>query len=86
MQTKDGRRIMWLAHEGAPKNFTGVDVTDPQNPKMIVQTELPHSKMRSNSLEIVGDMMVVAYQIRGDFGMKPAGIDSGTSASPRSRS
>ena len=22
---KDGRRIMWLAHEGAPKNFTGVD-------------------------------------------------------------
>ena len=22
--TKDGRRIMWLAHEGAPKNFTGV--------------------------------------------------------------
>ena len=25
---KGGRRIMWLAHEGAPKNFTGVDVTD----------------------------------------------------------
>ncbi len=20
----DGRRIIWLAHEGAPKNFTGV--------------------------------------------------------------
>ena len=22
---KDGRRIMWLAHESAPKNFTGVE-------------------------------------------------------------
>ena len=26
--TKDGRRILWLAHESAPKNFTAVDVTD----------------------------------------------------------
>ena len=24
----DGRRILWLAHWGAPKNFTGVDVSD----------------------------------------------------------
>ena len=30
---KDGRRIMWLAHESAPKNFTGVDVSDPRNPE-----------------------------------------------------
>ena len=28
--TDDGRRIIWLAHEGAPMNFTGVDVTDPK--------------------------------------------------------
>ena len=27
---KDGRRILWLAHESAPKNYTAVDVTDPQ--------------------------------------------------------
>ena len=26
---KDGRRILWLAHESAPKNFTAVDVSDP---------------------------------------------------------
>ena len=32
---KGGRRIMWLAHEGAPKNFTGVDVTDIKNTKVI---------------------------------------------------
>ncbi|MEQ1772329.1 MAG: hypothetical protein ABL891_00985, partial [Burkholderiales bacterium] len=48
--TQDGRRILWLAHESAPKNFTGVDVTDPRNLKMVVQTELPHALVRSNSL------------------------------------
>jgi len=37
----DGRRILWLAHESAPKNFSGVDVTDPRSPKVVVQTELP---------------------------------------------
>ena len=64
-KTADGRRIMWLGHEGPPKNFTGVDVTDPAKPKMIVQTDLPHNKMRSNSLEVCGDMLIVAHQIRG---------------------
>ena len=75
-KTKDGRRIMWLGHEGPPKNFTGVDVTDPKNPKVIVQTELPHSKMRSNSLEVIGDLMIVSHQIRGaEPPYKPAGFD-----------
>ena len=40
---KDGRRIIWLAHESAPKNFTGVDVSDPRNPKVVVQTDLPQA-------------------------------------------
>ena len=30
---KDGRRIIWLAHESAPKNFTAVDVSDPRTAK-----------------------------------------------------
>ena len=38
---RDGRRILWLAHESAPKNFTAVDVSDPRKPKVVVQTELP---------------------------------------------
>ena len=71
---KDGRRILWLAHESAPKNFTAVDVTDPCAPRVIVQTELPHAKVRSNSLDIVGDTMVVAYQTK-TIGLKPAGFD-----------
>jgi hypothetical protein len=73
-QTRDGRRILWLAHESAPKNFTGVDVTDPRNPKVVVQTDLPHAKMRSNSLDVVGDVMAVAYQTSG-VNIQPAGFD-----------
>jgi len=33
--TSDGRRILWLAHESAPKNFSGVDVTDPKIPSSL---------------------------------------------------
>ena len=81
--TKDGRRIMWLAHEGPPKNFTGVDVTDPKNPKITVQTELPHMYVRSNSLDLAGDIMAVCYQTMGPSGLvsdpglggDPAGIE-----------
>jgi hypothetical protein len=71
---RDGRRILWLAHESAPKNFTGVDVTDPRAPRVVVQTELPHARLRSNSLDVVGDMMTVAYQTQ-TTGLTPAGFD-----------
>jgi hypothetical protein len=71
---KDGRRIMWLAHESAPKNFTGVDVSDPRNPKVVVQTDLPHATVRSNSLEVSGDIMAVAYQTQKK-GQQPAGFE-----------
>ncbi len=70
----DGRRILWLAHENAPKNFSAVDVTDPLNMKLIVQTDLPHAKIRSNSLEVSGDLMAVAYQV-SEPGLAPAGFD-----------
>jgi hypothetical protein len=71
---KDGRRIIWLAHESAPKNFTGVDVSDPRQPKVVVQTDLPQAYMRSNSLEVTGDIMAVAYQTQ-KVGQKPAGLE-----------
>ena len=60
--TSDGRRILYLAHESAPKDITSVDVTDVANPRLVVQTELPYSHLRSNSLAIVDDVMLVAYQ------------------------
>ncbi|MGB8183129.1 MAG: hypothetical protein WCF13_12240, partial [Stellaceae bacterium] len=70
----DGRRILWLAHESAPKNFTAVDVSDPRQLKLVVQTDLPHKQVRSNSLEVCGDILAVAYQT-ATHGMKPAGIE-----------
>src|SRR6476646_4989698 len=73
-RARDGRRILWLAHESAPKNFTGVDVTDPRNPKVVVQTELPQAHMRSNSLDVAGDIMAVAYQTK-QVGQQPAGLE-----------
>jgi hypothetical protein len=69
-----GRRILWLAHESAPKNFSGIDVTDPANPKLLVQTDLPHMKLRSNSLDVAGNILAVAYQASA-IGIKPAGVD-----------
>ncbi|MEQ8195730.1 MAG: hypothetical protein RIB59_14690 [Rhodospirillales bacterium] len=72
--TKDGRRIMWLAHEGPPKNFSGVDVTDPKNPKLVVQTDLPHMSVRSNSHDIAGDIMAVCYQTMGPGGLSDPGL------------
>ena len=82
---KDGRRILWLAHESAPKNFTGVDVTDPKNPKLVVQTELPHMKVRSNSLDVVGDILAVAYQTQ-TVGMNRLVLTCSTSAPRKTRS
>src|SRR6202008_2082479 len=70
----DGRRIIWLAHESAPKNFTAVDVSDPRQPKVVCQTDLPHANMRSNSLETIGNIMAVAYQT-SKKDLKPAGFE-----------
>src|ERR1700730_10533343 len=83
---KDGRRILWLAHESAPKNFTAVDVSDPRAPNVVVQTDLPQSFMRSNSLEVVGNIMAVAYQTQKP-GQQPAGFelfDISTPEAPKS--
>ncbi len=82
----DGRRILWLAHEAAPKNFTAVDVSDPRTPKLVIQTDLPQPYMRSNSLEIVGNTMAVAYQTK-QAGQQPAGMelfDISTPEAPKS--
>src|SRR5437879_12636441 len=58
----DGRRIIWLAHESAQKNFTAVDVSDPRRPKVVVQTDLPQAHMRSNWPATCGNTMVDDYQ------------------------
>src|SRR4030088_408009 len=71
---RGGRRIQWLAHASAPKNFKDRRDIDPRKPKVIVQTDLPQSHMRSNSLELTGDIMAVAYQTQ-KTGQQPAGFE-----------
>src|SRR5260221_12994345 len=57
---RDGRRILWLAHESPPKNFTAGDAPDPKNLRVLGQTELPHAKGRSNWPDVGGDTMAAA--------------------------
>ena len=73
-RTRDKRRVLWIAHESAPKNVTALDVTNPKKPSLVTQTNLVHERMRPNSLDMVGDLLVVAYQTR-EPGMKPAGFE-----------
>ena len=83
-QTADGRRIMWLAHESVI-DFTTVDVTDLKNPAVVTQQELPHPRMRSNSLSVVGDIMYVAHQTT-QAGLRDSGMviyDIGKPETPR---
>ena len=49
----DGRRIIWLAHESAPKNFTAVDVSDPRKPKVVVPDR---PAAQPHALELAGDL------------------------------
>lgn len=71
--TRDGRRIMYIAHEHAPMAFSIFDVTDPREPKLVWQLPLPHRNVRGNSLALRGDTLLMAYQVN-KAGLKPAGF------------
>ena len=71
--TADGRRIMYVAHESGPKDFTALDVTDPSEPIIVAQTEVPNDRVRSNSLDMVDDLLLVAYQGK-EVGDAPVGM------------
>jgi hypothetical protein len=51
-----------------------LDVTDPTAPRLLAQTMLPHGSVRSNSLAVSGELLVVAYQVDTP-GERPAGIE-----------
>lgn len=73
---RGGRRLLYVAHESAPVNFTIVDVSDPRSPRVAEQVELPHPEVRSNSLCVAGsgELMAVAYQVARP-GLQPAGVE-----------
>lgn len=71
--TGDDRRILYIAHENPPMAFSILDVTDPSRPEMLWQLPLPHGDVRANSLALLGDTLLVAYQAKRP-GEKPAGF------------
>jgi hypothetical protein len=73
-QRSDGRRLLFLAHEGQRTCFTVVDVTRPSDPAVIAQLPSPAPGVtRCNSLGLTGNTLVVANQTL-EKGQKPAGV------------
>src|SRR5580693_6674628 len=73
-QFPDGRRVLYLAHEGQKTCLSVVDVTHPEKPLMI--TELPSPTpgiTRCNSLGLSGNVLAVANQTLKQ-GQKMAGM------------
>jgi hypothetical protein len=71
--TRDGRRIMYIAHEYGPATFSIFDVTEPREPRLLWQLPIPHRDVRGNSLAMRGDLLLMAYQVNKP-GLKPAGF------------
>jgi hypothetical protein len=61
-QYRDGRRVLFLAHESAPTCFSVVDVTNTAKPAVIAQVDTVTSDIRCNSLGLSGTTLVVAHQ------------------------
>src|ERR1700742_2294901 len=49
-QYPDGRRVLYLAHESAPMCISVIDVTKPEDPKVIFQIPVPNPQLRCNNL------------------------------------
>jgi hypothetical protein len=73
-QLKDGRRILYLAHEGQKTCLSVVDVTNPKAPALVAQLPSPGPAVtRCNSLGLSGNVLAVANQTL-KVGQKPAGM------------
>jgi hypothetical protein len=73
-QYPDGRRMLFLAHESAPMCFSVIDVTKPENPKVVVQIPVDAAFVRCNSLGVSGTTPAVAHQVE-NAGQPYAGMD-----------
>src|SRR5262249_23039007 len=73
-QRPDGRRILYLAHEGQRTCLSILDVTDPRTPILLNQLPSPGPGVaRCNSLGLAGNLLAVANQVTG-VGLSPAGM------------
>ena len=73
-QYPDGQRVLFLAHESAPMCFTVIDVTKPEDPKIIAQVPVEAAFARCNSLGLSGTTLAVAHQVE-TVGQPNAGMD-----------
>src|SRR5262249_57684117 len=81
-QWPDGRRTLFLAHEGVRTCLSVVDVTRPENPALLAQLASPApGASRCNSLGLSGDVLVVANQT-AKTGQKMAGFSIPPSSPP----
>src|SRR3984885_16308084 len=73
-QWPDGRRVLYLAHEGQKTCISIIDVTHPENPLLINQLPSPAPGItRCNSLGLSGSVLTVADQTMNP-GQGPAGM------------
>ena len=73
-QRSDGRRILFIAHEGETTCLSIVDVTHPEAPALLNQLPSPAPEItRCNSLGLSGNVLVVANQTM-KTGQSPAGM------------
>jgi hypothetical protein len=73
-QYPDGRRVLFLAHESAPMCVSAIDVTRPDDPKVIYQLPVEAAFARCNSLGLSGTTLAVAHQVEKP-GQPFAGMD-----------
>ena len=73
-QWPDGRRLLYLAHEGTTTCLSVVEVTRPENPVLVAQLPSPAPGItRCNSLGLSGNVLAVANQANAT-GRKTAGM------------
>ena len=75
---RDGRRVLWIAHESAPKNVTAVDVTNPKKPALITQIATCGSRWRCFTFIAVSRVLTTTrpppstVQAIGDIATRPS--------------
>jgi hypothetical protein len=73
-QYPNGQRVLFLAHESAPMRVSAIDVTKPEDPKVVAQLPVEAAFVRCNSLGVSGTTLAVAHQAE-KAGQQYAGID-----------
>ncbi len=73
-QYPNGQRVLFLAHESAPMCLSVIDVTKPEDPKVIAQVPVEAPFARCNSLGLSGTTLAVAHQVE-KVGQPYAGMD-----------